>query len=63
MAHVIPLAKSIKDGSVKYDAETARAIRLHLERLAAAIERQETNPTYQGLFRRIAKLIRDSKPD
>jgi hypothetical protein len=58
------ILKSLKDDSgVKYDPETARAIRLHLERLACKIERAPCNNMYSQIFSRIARLIRESKPD
>jgi hypothetical protein len=64
MTQVLTVIKSLKDDPpIKYDADTARAIRLHLERLACKIERTQANPAYQYAFRIIAKLIRESKPD
>jgi hypothetical protein len=55
--------RSLKDNSYKYDPATARAIRLHLERLAVRLEREIANRTYMNAYRRISRLIRESKPD
>jgi hypothetical protein len=55
--------KSLKDDSHKYDPRTARAIRQHLERLAVKLEREIANRTYMHAYRRVARLIRESKPD
>ena len=43
--------------------ETARLIRLYLERVAAKLERVQASATYMNAFRRAAKMVRESKPD
>lgn len=43
--------------------ETARLMRLYLERLALKIERIATNETYKSAFRTTARLVREAKPD
>jgi hypothetical protein len=55
--------KTLKDESHKYHPATARAIRQHLERLAVKLEREIANRTYMHAYRRIARLLRESKPD
>jgi hypothetical protein len=55
--------KTLKDDTHKYHPATARAIRQHLERLAVKLEREICNRTYMNAYRRIARLIREAKPD
>jgi hypothetical protein len=62
-ARGIVVFKSLKDDTYKYDPGTARAIRQHLERIAYKIEHEIANRTYMHAYRRIARLIRESKPD
>lgn len=43
--------------------ETARIVRLYLERVAMRIERISASPNYTTAYRAAARLVRDAKPD
>ena len=62
MPRGIPAIDNLKDNE-KLDSGTARIIRLYLERIACKLERVETNSAYRSAYNRIARLIRESKPD
>jgi hypothetical protein len=47
----------------KYDAETTRLIRLHLERVARQLERRVGSYPYMQAWKLAARIVRDSKPD
>jgi len=52
-----------QEKSLPFDPETARIIRLYLERVALRIERMAANRTYTNALKIAARMVRDSKPD
>lgn len=56
-----PPAKETR--SLELDPETARIIRLYLERVACRVERTAAGASYMSAFKIAAQLIREQKPD